>query len=361
MKTSYIQIIILLLFFLNNGYTQSNDKKNNKTTKLVLPLSISEKKYEGFSLKIPSGWDIFQYGQCSELSFICRNPNNAQYSFFFYGVGGYCYLNSQQKKIDDNYVAMGGIKSPLIGSPVISPFTPENFLSNYSLIRDAAFSKQINIVLPEIYNVQIISSNSIHSPMNNPLAKSSLIRAVYSDKTKSYVSEGLFLLTTVPIQLAAYGPSANLGIVFSFIGITAPLGQLETMMSPAGNCLSSFNIEENYLNNCIRISDSRTQSTLQVGRTLATISDGIMKSWENRSRTNDIISQKRSDQILGRDRLYDPVNGKVYEVDNNFIEKYLTNPEKYNLSNLQKLPPNDYDLWNKPTLNGNNIKIISSN
>jgi hypothetical protein len=73
-----------------------------------------------------------------------------------------------------------------------------------------------------------------------------------------------------------------------------------------------------------------------------------MDVWDNRNRSDDIISEKRSDAILGTERVYNPETGTVYEVPLGFYDNYSINRERYNMDNLQLLPDNDWNLWTAP-------------
>ena len=52
------------------------------------------------------------------------------------------------------------------------------------------------------------------------------------------------------------------------------------------------------------------------------ISDGIMDSWEKRSTSYDIMSQKQSDATLGYERVYDTETGEIYKAYNGFTDDY---------------------------------------
>ena len=56
--------------------------------------------------------------------------------------------------------------------------------------------------------------------------------------------------------------------------------------------------------------------------------------------------------MLGKERLYDPGTGEVYEFQNGFYDQYRLNPEQYRNSQLQPLPDGDAALWGAPTLDG---------
>ena len=50
--------------------------------------------------------------------------------------------------------------------------------------------------------------------------------------------------------------------------------------------------------------------------------DGIMSSWEARSTSQDIISQKQSDATLGYERVYDTQTGEIYRAENGWSDTY---------------------------------------
>jgi hypothetical protein len=81
-----------------------------------------------------------------------------------------------------------------------------------------------------------------------------------------------------------------------------------------------------------------------------------MSSWEDRKRVDDIISEKRSDAILGNERVYNLDTGTIYEVPLGFYDEYNIHRERYNMDNLQLLPDNDWNLWTAPTESDDKIK-----
>ncbi|KKM63836.1 hypothetical protein LCGC14_1507450, partial [marine sediment metagenome] len=67
---------------------------------------------------------------------------------------------------------------------------------------------------------------------------------------------------------------------------------------------------------------------------------------------DDILSEKRSDTILEKERLYNPETGEVYEFENGFYDEYDVDRNKYEMNNLQPLPDDDYELWIEVPLDG---------
>ncbi len=58
------------------------------------------------------------------------------------------------------------------------------------------------------------------------------------------------------------------------------------------------------------------------------ISNGIMDSWNKRSASYDIMSQKQSDAILGYERVYNTDTGEIYKAYNGFTDDYDGNEYK---------------------------------
>lgn len=50
--------------------------------------------------------------------------------------------------------------------------------------------------------------------------------------------------------------------------------------------------------------------------------DSMMSSWESRNKSQDIISQKQSDAILGYERVYDTETNETYRATNGFTDAY---------------------------------------
>lgn len=64
-----------------------------------------------------------------------------------------------------------------------------------------------------------------------------------------------------------------------------------------------------------------------------------MSSWENRNRSQDIISQKQSDATLGYERVYDTETNEVYKAPNGFSDAY--DGKRY-------LPVTDDNMYTQP-------------
>lgn len=312
--------------------------------------SITLKRYDGgfFSINMPRGWKIYTAGQCSDFAFLIRDPSKPLKQIFYFGEVGPVYICEEQKQIDYQYMSMGGYPIAWYEMPVVNPLTPCNFLRKFYLIASTEIAKNFMRECPKLKNLQIISTVSQKSPIG--AGSTELIRALFTRNGK--LGEGLFLVTVVSVLPYTGGPGAGIGYGFMFMGITAQKDEFPNIEETLIKSLESFTISENYVTNCLRQQQATYEGILKAGKTLSEASDIIMDGWQNRNRSDDIISEKHSDAILGRERLYNPESGEVYEFENGFYDKYNINRDSYEMNNLIPLPDDNYDLWMKAPLDG---------
>jgi hypothetical protein len=166
------------------------------------------------------------------------------------------------------------------------------------------------------------------------------------------VVEGVFTLTTAPFMPMMGGPAGGTAYGYLLSGITAPKGELDAWQPTLLRPLASYSVHPHYVQGCMMRSEAAFRSVMQAGQTLRETSDMIHRSWEARNRSDDILAEKRSDAILGKERLYDPGTGDVYEFNNGFHDQYRLNPDQYRNPDLQPLPAADHNVWTAPTRDG---------
>lgn len=325
----------------------------SKTTSSPTP-TLTLENYNGgfFSIDKPVGWQVKTSGSCSAFSFVISDPQKPERKIFYFGELGPVYLNSNQRVLDQAYMDMGGYPVEWIDTVVVDPLNPDNFLKAMPTISQVAYINKFVSDIPQLNNLEIISSVSETSSIG--LGEAKLIRALYKEADK--VAEGQFYLAT-NVGLPYNGmPSAGLGFGFSITGISAEKKDYVSLEKILSQSIGSLNISQDYVNNCLAQQNQTYEGIMKAGKTLSETSDIIMSTWENKNRSDDIISEKRSDTMLGRDRVYSPSTGDVYEVDNGWYEDtYRPNSEKFDMNNLQKLPDSDWNLWTKSTQGANNI------
>lgn len=297
-----------------------------------------------FSIEKPVGWEIFTAGSCATFSFLIRDPQRHERQVFYYGEVGPVYLCEEQKGVDLAYMNMGGYPVLWYEMPVIDPLTAENFLQKFHLIAGTGISNNFLPQAPKMEGVEIISS----SPGQSLIAGDTKnMRALFQQENS--LAEGQFFVTVSELLPCSAMPDSGIGYGFSFTGISAEQAQFKQLEAQLAKSIESLFISEDYVKNCLQQQDQQAQGILRAGKTLSSISDDMMASWENRNRSDDIISEKRSDAILGYERVFDQDTGEVYRVQNGFYDSYNINRQAFEMSNLQQLPENSWNLWTAAT------------
>lgn len=314
------------------------------------PLELENYSGDFFSIKKPVGWQIITGGACSTFSFVMQDLAKPTRQIFYFGEIGPVYLSENQKRVDENYMNMGGYKVLWYEMPVVKPLTPENFLKNMHKIADTDFIKQYMSSVPPLNQFEMISQENANNLVSGD---TELIRGLF--KEADDLGEGLFFLTTAEMLPESGLPSGGIGYAFTLIGISAEKLAFKDLENKLVESIKSFQLAENYVSNCIAEQNEQAKAALKVSQTLSETSDIIMQGWESRNKSDDIISEKRSDAILGRERVYNPDTGDVYDVQNGWYQTYDLHRGEYQMNNLQSLPGDNWQLWTAPAIGGGNI------
>ncbi len=326
--------------------TTGASQPTSTVTAKPLP-ALKLEKYDGgfFAFDKPAGWEVTIAGACSTFAFCARDKENPANQIFYFGEVGPVYLAEEQKTIDKDYMDMGGYPVLWYEMPVIDPLTPENFLSSFHLVAQTSIAQDFMPGLPELDDIEIVSAAEETTFI--PGGQTKTIRALF--RQGGQLGEGLFYTTVAPLIPLTGMPSGGIGYGFSFTGITAVQSDFKYYQDTLYQSLSSLTFSEDYINDCLEQQRRQGEAARDIAATLAETSDIIMDVWENRSRSDDILSEKRSDVMLGNQRVYDPDTGTVYDTPLGFYDEYNINRDKYRMDNLQLLPEDDWNLWTAPT------------
>ena len=86
--------------------------------------------------------------------------------------------------------------------------------------------------------------------------------------------------------------------------------------------LSSLNYTPEFQSFAMSQSNQAASTSQSLSQSASEMSNSIMSSWENRNRSQDIMSQKQSDATLGYKRIVDTETGNIYKIDNGFTDWY---------------------------------------
>ena len=127
------------------------------------------------------------------------------------------------------------------------------------------------------------------------------------------MSEDFFSAKQVDIQYLS---------VYDTMFITAPKDEFINYQDVLNTVASSLEFSETFLNGFNKEQDAVMKNFQNIRSICNQITDGIMDSWEKRSTSYDIMSQKQSDATLGYERVYDTKTGEVYKAYNGFTDYY---------------------------------------
>lgn len=331
-----------------SGTTATPALTPQKTAKAAPHIKLETYNGSFFTIEKPAGWQIVTAGQGPTLGVWMRDPQEPARQIFFFSAVGPFYLSQQQKSIDQQYMATGGYSVPWSDMPIVSPPTASNFLSNWNTLARSRIAKNYMADLPMFNELMIISTQPIPSQFGGGTTE--LVRALF--KVNNKVAEGLFTATVFETVPFVNGPGGHQAYALMFMGVTAPQQEFSQAQDTMLRSLSSFNLSEQYVQTYIASSREAFAGVMRAGQTLRETSDIITKGWTTRQKTYDILSAKRSDAMLGKERLRDPQTNDVYEFVNGWSKDYDMNRNKFNKPDLQPIPDNDYEGWTAPTLNG---------
>jgi hypothetical protein len=303
-----------------------------------------------FTMQVPAGWRLTTAGDCATLAFVLQDPRQPLRKILYFGQVGPVYQTAMQKQMDHQYMRGGGYPVEWADMPVVDPLTPEHFLVQFPQIAASRIAQRFMPGLPRLENFQVVSSVPQPSPINVPGARAAVVRGVFVENGQA--AEALISLMTVPYMPMMGGPGGGTAYGFLMAGITAPPGEFAALQPVLSRALASFSVRPEYVQNCLMRSEAAFGAVIRAGQTLRETSDMIHRSWEARNRRDDIVSAKRADAIRGKERLYDPDTGEVFEFNNGFHDQYRLHPQEYRNPNLQPLPEGNHDLWTAPACDG---------
>ena len=124
--------------------------------------------------------------------------------------------------------------------------------------------------------------------------------------------------------------------------ITAPKDEFIDWQDVLNTISSSLEFTDTFMSGFNSEQDAVMKNFQSVRSICNQITDGIMDSWEKRSASFDIMSQKQSDAILGYERVYDTDTGEIYKAYNGFTDDYDGNKYKSITDDMYKEKTSGY-------------------
>ena len=291
----------------------------------IVKTEASRVKYETYNngnlvMQIPKGWkvDIPNTVTYSGYTFKVYNPNNKDYTIMFsLGLSGFLKSEAARKKYASLYPAA------VFGQlAAIDPQTTEAFFKVWN-----TNAKVANKVINQEFFVYLKDYEFIDN-----LGKTSLggdiIRGKFVNDNNEPM-EGLFTASIFDSG-SYYMYGLDLAPLNSYHNILmyAPESEFNNWQPIYDYCLSTIEFTDAFMQGFNREQNAKVSNVRANAKIYDEISDMIMDSWNKRSASYDIISQKRSDATLGYERVYDTNTGDVYKAYNGFTDSYSGNRYK---------------------------------
>ena len=317
-------IVMLLIFFFGGNKSNSIGsgglfKKDNFVIRDSETKNIVLEDYSNdlFNIKIPKGWKVDTLGDYIHYTIKVYDPSNPLYQFFLnLKTEGYNKSqdakNWQQKYYPDSLFA----KASVLDNP-----TTEGF---YKIFNDlGTLNNTSSFTFPVLNNFTVTSNLGANSLGGD------ILRATFTDNSGE-AGEGIFMAYVYDV--GSYYVSENIISgkqidiyylnVYDAIFMTTPKDEFINWESTLNSIFSSLQFTDTFLNGYNSEQDSVMKNFQSIRNIGNQISDSIMSSWENRSASYDIMSQKQSDATLGYERVYDTETNEVYKAYNGFTDDY---------------------------------------
>ena len=321
MKKKILSILLCTtIIFGFTGCTKENVKIRESETKNIKLVDYSN---DLIKLKIPEGWKVDTLGDYIHYTIKAYNPSDESYQFFF-NLKTEGYNKSQEAKEWQQKYYPTGIFAK---TSVLSPKTTEAF---YKIFNDLGkLNNTKDFTFPTINDFKVVDK------LGNSKIGGDILRATFTNNEKKDL-EGLF--TAYVYDAGPYYVTKNITggkkidiytlNVYDAIFVSAPKDELVNWEETLNSIVSSLEFTDAFMNGFSKEQDAVMKDFNYVRSVCNQISNGIMDSWNKRSASYDIMSQKQSDATLGYERVYNTDTGEIYKAYNGFTDDYDGNKYK---------------------------------
>ena len=308
-------IVALGIIFIPEKIKEAKDSK----VKIVLNDEIKFTDFDNglVKLKIPEGWKVDTLGDYIHYTIKAYNPEKPIYQFFInLKTEGYNKSEDakrwQQKYYPDSMFAK---------TSVIEDKTTEGF---YKIFNDLGTLNNTST-----FTFPTLTDFTVSENLGKGSLGGDMLRATFKDANGN---EGEGIFTAYVYDAGPYYVYENIISgkqidiyflnVYDAIFISAPKDELINWEESLNTIASSLEFTDSFISGFNQEQDAvmnNFQSIRSIGNQ---ISDGIMDSWEKRSNSYDIMSQKQSDATLGYERVYDTETNEIYKAYNGFNDDY---------------------------------------
>ena len=315
-------LTILICVFIVLGITGCGKTISKEANVKIREVETKTIKYTDFDnglikMKIPEGWKVDVLGDYIHYTVKVYDPNRPTYQFFF-NLKTEGYNKSEDAKAFQQKYYPNDIFAK---NPVIADKTTEGFYKIFNEL--GTLNNTSSFTFPTLTDFTVVEN------LGTGLLGGDILRATFKD-VDGKEAEGLF--TAYVYDAGPYYVNENIMSgkqidiyylsVYDAIFITAPKDELIEWEDTLNTVASSLEFTDTFMSGFNKEQDAVMQNFQNVRSICNQITAGIMDSWEKRSKTYDIMSQKQSDATLGYERVYDTDTGDIYKAYNGFTDDY---------------------------------------
>ena len=299
--------------------------------------AVETEPYEcaDFSMTIPKGWTVTSGGANIYHSIRVYDPNLPLRQMFVL-LKADLLLHSQAGKAawEKNY-SMGNAQAALFAQAAVleNPST-EGFYQMFSQYTDFATqveSSYAGYTFPTFDDFTVTDRFPSTSSLKDSALGDELLRADFTDGSNA--GEGMFAASVADFgsftitdgSVSGYQLQTVDGgyyMAYNIIAITAEKDAFVDWEGVLSDCLKTLTYSDSFISAANQASNEAVAQAMQISQNFNQTMDGIMSSWESRSKSQDIMSQKQSDATLGYERVYDTETGEIYKATNGFTDVY---------------------------------------
>ena len=276
----------------------------------LVPYSCTE-----FSMDIPEGWTVRSSAMYTGMFHAIHvfDPEKPVNQIFF-------MLKMEPMFPDENSRAMMALSSDLFGKyPILTNVSTQGVFEIFPQFADAmnATADYADIQTPYIADFSVTESFESAQGMSSVAISPAILRANFTQDGTA--GEGMFTADVVPF---AMGTGMGYYSVYNLTVLSAEKGTFQDWQPTLSKSLSSLDYTREFQSFAMSQSNQAADTSQSLSQSASEMSDSIMSSWENRNKSQDIISQKQSDATLGYERIVDTETGEIYKIDNGFTDWY---------------------------------------
>ena len=300
--------------------------------------SVQTEEYEtsDFSITIPKGWVVDSGGANIYHSIRVYDPSEPLNQMFVL-LKADILLHSQAGKDawQKNY-DMGNTQAALFAqAPVLYDPSTEGFFQifpQYTAFASAVESTYSGYAFPQFDNFTVTDRYDSTSSLKSVALGDELLRATFTDDSGKE-GEGMFAASVADFgsYMVATGDVVNYQLqtadggyymAYNIVAITAAKDTFIDWESVLTDCMKTLQYSDSFISATNQASNETVALAMQISQNFNQTMDAMMSSWESRNKSQDIMSQKQSDAILGYERVCDTETNEVYRATNGFTDVY---------------------------------------